>query len=276
MESHKRKNKGMSDIIPDLAKLLERPIAFQQPYAQIAGFAAGGLFLSQALYWTGKSERDGQWFYKTQDEWHKETWLSRSEQERSRKALKKAGVLEEKRKGNPAKLWYRVNRSMLNAALFEILENQQFAESSKQECRNQQTRVQDSTNKGGKAEKTIKAQQEKSGENQQFAESDNLNGASNSASLQNQAIKNAEINKQECRNQQTKLQDSANITESTSENTSESTADTQSTDTDADAAAVEGELIVQVEEPPSLIDYLFERGTHPVILLFVHSARKNA
>ena len=45
----------------------------------------------------------------TQIEWERETGLTRSEQETARRKLRDLGYLEERRRGLPAKLYYRVN-----------------------------------------------------------------------------------------------------------------------------------------------------------------------
>lgn len=103
-----------------LLDLLDRPVAFHPILAHKLGVGAtGALFLSQALYWTkGKSAagRDG-WFYKTRDEWQAETCLTRYEQETARKRLRALGVIEEKRSGVPAKLYFRVNLDRLRDLL---------------------------------------------------------------------------------------------------------------------------------------------------------------
>jgi hypothetical protein len=70
---------------------------------------AAGTFLRQLVYWTGKEhDREG-WIYKTQVEMEEETGLSRKQQEKARKILRTAGVLEEVKKGTPCRLWYRVD-----------------------------------------------------------------------------------------------------------------------------------------------------------------------
>ncbi|MBN3875263.1 hypothetical protein [Nostoc sp. JL23] len=96
-----------------LDKLLASPIAFHRIFATISGGVAEGLFLSQAYYWSLRTTIDGEWFYKTQQEWCEETALNRREQETARKRLIKLGILEEKREGMPSQLYYRVNRSVL-------------------------------------------------------------------------------------------------------------------------------------------------------------------
>lgn len=77
--------------------------------------------LSQAIYWTKKTAqmngREDGWFWKTQAEWEEETGLGRREQETARKYLEESGVIEQKRQGVPAKLWYRVNKEALDERL---------------------------------------------------------------------------------------------------------------------------------------------------------------
>jgi len=103
---------GMKDSLEQVVDLIgdilsDRTIAFRRDFVEIAGSAAGALFLSQAVYWTG-TKLDG-WFYKSRDEWTSETGLTRYEQESARVALKKIGVLEEIRKGCPFQLHFKIN-----------------------------------------------------------------------------------------------------------------------------------------------------------------------
>jgi len=109
-------------MTPDeLRYLLQRPIAFHRVFADLAGGATGGLFLSQLFYWSDKGSDPDGWIYKTQAEWQEETALTRWEQERARKVLRELGILEEQRRDVPARLYYRLNvdalASMLNHAL---------------------------------------------------------------------------------------------------------------------------------------------------------------
>lgn len=103
-----------------ILKILASPIAFHRVLADITGSALDALFLSQCIYWTNtlNDDRDG-WFFKTAEEWHKETGMSRSEIETARKSLKRAGVLEEKRAGVPCTLHFRVNVEKLQTSLRE-------------------------------------------------------------------------------------------------------------------------------------------------------------
>ena len=109
----------------DLTCLFDKPIAFHRCFAEIAGSAAGGLFLSQLVYWDKVAEkmkdREDNSFFKSQDEWKEETALTRREQETSRKKLKLLGILEETRKGTPARLWFRLNREALNRELEKLI-----------------------------------------------------------------------------------------------------------------------------------------------------------
>jgi len=93
-------------------------VAYQKGLAHAVGDVCAGLLISQFWYWTARlpEDRDG-WFYKTQDDILEETALSRWEQETARKRLRSLGVLEEVKKGVPARLWFRINK----AGVIELL-----------------------------------------------------------------------------------------------------------------------------------------------------------
>src|SRR3989344_7250963 len=78
----------------------EKPIAFIPILAKISGSASSGLFISQLLYWYGKGNR-GRWIYKTYNNFHSETYLSRREQENAISVWSKLGVLEKRVLGVP-------------------------------------------------------------------------------------------------------------------------------------------------------------------------------
>jgi len=103
-----------------LLMLVDRPIAFHRCFAEIGGSANAGLFLSQAVYWSFRTDDPEGWFWKTREEWKEETYLSRTEQETVRRALKKAGFLEEKVEGLPARLYFRINLKNVTTALESI------------------------------------------------------------------------------------------------------------------------------------------------------------
>src|SRR3954454_6059919 len=91
------------------AVLSDRPIAYHASLARALGSVTAGVLLSQFLYWRPRSRDPDGWFWKTQVEIADETALSRTETETARKVLVRAGVLEEKRRGVPAKMHFRVN-----------------------------------------------------------------------------------------------------------------------------------------------------------------------
>lgn len=112
-----------------LRVLLTRPIAFSPVLAHIGGSASAGLFMSQAVYWTGRlaPEREG-WFWKSREEWHEETCLTRSELDVSRARWRDLGVLEEHKHGVPPTVRYRINL----ARLYTLVERYiQLAENGK-------------------------------------------------------------------------------------------------------------------------------------------------
>lgn len=98
-----------------LLKLLDRPIAYHRVLAEIAGSVGGGVFLSQALYWAKRATLPDGWFYKTAEEWYEETYLTRREQETIRKRLVSINILQEEKRGVPAKLHYKINLSALES-----------------------------------------------------------------------------------------------------------------------------------------------------------------
>lgn len=91
-----------------LKSVLDKPIAYHHVFARDGGGAAAGIFLSQAWYWTPKGWQGGGWFYKTVEECEAETGLTYKEQQKARRELVKRGLIEEDKRGIPAKLHYRV------------------------------------------------------------------------------------------------------------------------------------------------------------------------
>ena len=106
-------------ITPELLlDVFDTPVTFHRCLVPVAGGVHAALLLSQAI-WTTQSldtEANG-WFLKSQEQWAEETGLSRWEQETARRALLQAGLLEERRVGMPARLWFRVCASDVWAAL---------------------------------------------------------------------------------------------------------------------------------------------------------------
>jgi hypothetical protein len=97
--------------------LSDRPIAFHPELARAFGGINEALFFQQIAYWSDKGD-DPEWIYKSQVELEAETCLSAYQQKQARDHLKRLGVLQDERRGVPARLYYRVDW----AATFRFLE----------------------------------------------------------------------------------------------------------------------------------------------------------
>lgn len=109
----------------ELTDLLDRPIAFHRPLARLAGSISAGLLLSQAVYWSRRTDDQDGWFWKTQSEWEEETCLTRREQESARALLRRLEysgrpLWLEERRGVPAKSYFRVDFQVLGALLLDF------------------------------------------------------------------------------------------------------------------------------------------------------------
>lgn len=113
-------------------QLVDRPIAFQRSFVRLGVGITGALLLSQIVYWQNRME--GQWFYKTQADLEEETGLTRYEQEGARKKLVSCGVLEEAKRGIPAKLYFRVNQERLEELLVGENQHAGIGKTNKQGC----------------------------------------------------------------------------------------------------------------------------------------------
>ena len=98
---------GISDEL--LLAVFDMPVTFHRCLVPVAGGVTAALMLSQAIWLTDIVDpaSDG-WFMCSQEQWTQETGLTRWEQETARRALRRAGLLVERRLGMPAKLWFRV------------------------------------------------------------------------------------------------------------------------------------------------------------------------
>ena len=105
-----------------LDSLLDRPIAFQRGYVTITGSITAALMLSQAYYWSGRTGDPDGWFYKTQEEWTKETGMTRLEQESARKILRELGLVEENYERLTHRMWYRLDKSKLRSLCLRMSE----------------------------------------------------------------------------------------------------------------------------------------------------------
>lgn len=93
-------------------------VAYYPALARAVGGIAPALFVQQVAHWQGYSE-DG-WMYRTQEELEHELAMSVKVQQRCRKDLVDAGILEEQRRQPNARLYYRVNWHNLELALNSI------------------------------------------------------------------------------------------------------------------------------------------------------------
>jgi len=119
-------HKDFKEIL--LKILQDRPVAYHPDIAKALGSVKAGVFISQILYWTGKGENKEGWIYKTQNEMYKETALSRREQENARKIARKLGILEEKKRGIPQRLYFRINFEKLGELLLSYYQNNKNAQ----------------------------------------------------------------------------------------------------------------------------------------------------
>jgi hypothetical protein len=88
--------------------LSDRPIAFHPELARALGGINEALFFQQIAYWSDKGD-DPEWIYKSQVELEHETCLSAYQQKQARDHLKRLGVLQDARRGVPARLYYRID-----------------------------------------------------------------------------------------------------------------------------------------------------------------------
>ena len=86
-------------------------IAYQEAFVYVAGDHTSALLLSQLYFWA--SHTTDEWFDVTQAEIERLTKISRWQQDTSREKLSDIGVLEMKRKGIPARIFYKINFEQL-------------------------------------------------------------------------------------------------------------------------------------------------------------------
>lgn len=109
-----------------LDDLLDRPIAFNPAFKRMTGSTNAAIMLSQEFYWTKRTSNPDGWFYKTMKEWSEETGLTDDELLGARKILKDLGIHEEKLKGVPATVHYRLIKEKVYELLgFQIPEKQE-------------------------------------------------------------------------------------------------------------------------------------------------------
>jgi hypothetical protein len=106
--------------LPVIWSLLGRHIAFHRRLVDLTDSVKAALLLSQSIYWTRRgrdvAQSDG-WFHKTTEQWAWETGLSPREQSGARDALKALAIVEERRLGVPARVYFRLNLEQLGGRL---------------------------------------------------------------------------------------------------------------------------------------------------------------
>ena len=106
-------NWEMKDSFEVLAEFLAEcaTVAYYPEYTTITSSPAAGVMLSQMCDHSVESASNGGdgWFYKTREAWRRDTGINRSGQETARRILVEKGIIDERRKGIPAKMHFRVN-----------------------------------------------------------------------------------------------------------------------------------------------------------------------
>lgn len=104
--------------VPDnvLRRLFSRkPVAYYPELAECLGSVAAAIFLQEVCHWERWAE-DG-WVFRKQEEIKEDTALSVRVQQTAREHLVRLDVLEERHKGIPSRLYYRVKHLNLEAVL---------------------------------------------------------------------------------------------------------------------------------------------------------------
>ena len=160
----------LTDFFGDLG----HPVAYYGKLNKITGSAIATIFLSQFLYWEGKQKDPDGWIYKTQADIEDETGLNRREQENARKQLVSLSLMQERRKGLPARLEFlpmldEINRQwtvLINEGYSIALENKQSLASKKMQnfegskpCRDQVVQVEQASLSDRNGSKDAQAEQ---------------------------------------------------------------------------------------------------------------------
>jgi len=103
-----------------LKQLHRRPINFYPAYRELTGSLAGGILLSQLMYWFSKKDK----IYKTDNEIMEETFLSEKELRNAKSKIKKLSFIEVTREGIPAKTYYKIDWEKYEKAFIETYEGQ--------------------------------------------------------------------------------------------------------------------------------------------------------
>lgn len=97
-------------------------VTYWPSFAHALDDLCAALFLSNFLFWQGKQHDPDGWIFKRQADILVETGLSRPRQESARKRLRELGILEEKRTGQPALLYYKFDWKRAEQIVVEHLQ----------------------------------------------------------------------------------------------------------------------------------------------------------
>lgn len=94
-----------------------KTVAYNVAMAKAAGGVTAGLFLCQLFYATASTTDAEGWVPYTAKAMEEDTGLTVYEQETARRLLRERGIVQEERRGIPAKLYYRIDEEALVQAL---------------------------------------------------------------------------------------------------------------------------------------------------------------
>ena len=130
------------DMFPDARELgyamnllTQRYIWYYPTLNQLTGGHKSGLMLGLLLHWSRhyatqsrdeRNERDG-WMWKTGQEWRSETGLTRHEQDSARAQLIRLNLIEEQKRGMPARMFFRVRMDQLGIQLSKLCGIKEFS-----------------------------------------------------------------------------------------------------------------------------------------------------
>jgi hypothetical protein len=138
------RHQQFGDLAPSqFLALFSRPISYHRKLVDVTGSVTSAIMLGQAIFWSDITADPEKWFYKSQEEWKKETGMNRAEQEGARKILRSLGFWEENYERLTHRLWFRVNPEKFQEVAGALL-NSSNGECVKQAVANQD--IQQSSN----------------------------------------------------------------------------------------------------------------------------------
>lgn len=103
-----------------LLDIFDEPIVIQRNFLNLTGNLNAAMLLSWIVTLSQDQPLESEgWLRLSQSTWQADTGLSRFELEATRAALRKRGLIEERRKGMPAKIEIRLDVYRLGQALHE-------------------------------------------------------------------------------------------------------------------------------------------------------------